>query len=132
MTLSDKEFLQQFEAKTLAPEHFDHRGHLRLAWLYLKQLPLKQAEQKICDGINRYATSLGASDKFHYTLTVAITRIMANRIDAGNTTNFDRFLELNPKLQTEMMALVDRHYSPELLHSEQAKREFISPDLQPL
>ena len=36
--LTDEEFLAGFRDATLDPAHFDHRGHVRAAWLYLAEL----------------------------------------------------------------------------------------------
>lgn len=76
MGLPDNEFLKQFEAKKLPPEEFTHTGHLRLAWLYINQYELDTAIDKITHGIDAHASSLGAPDKFHYTITEALVRIM--------------------------------------------------------
>ncbi len=78
--LNDATFIAQFENQTLSSAHFNHIGHLRLAWLYLERYPLEQAISLVCGGIKAYAESLGASTKFHFTITNAIVRIMAMRM----------------------------------------------------
>ena len=47
MPLSDADFIDQFERKILSPEHFNHIGHLRLAWLYLQKNSLTNAVKRM-------------------------------------------------------------------------------------
>jgi hypothetical protein len=78
--LSDETFIAQFENHTLSADYFDHLGHLRIGWLYLNQYDTNSAIERACTGIETYAQSLGAGDKFHFTITDATMRIMAKRI----------------------------------------------------
>ncbi|UAA39208.1 hypothetical protein KIH87_02260 [Paraneptunicella aestuarii] len=127
-SLSDAEFQQQFEDKTLNPDEFDHKGHLRIAWLYLSQQPLLQATNSVCSGIKAYAESLGAKDKFHYTLTVATVRLISERMDSGNYRHFYELLKNNTDLITALKQLIAKQYSEELLNSERARNEYVEPD----
>jgi hypothetical protein len=83
MTINYSDFLKTFENKELDPSSFDRLGHLRLAWLYLNNCKIEAAIDKVANGISDYATSLGATDKFQYTLTEAIVRGMANRLESN-------------------------------------------------
>lgn len=131
MSISDSEFLNQFEALTLDPKYFSHNGHLRLAWLYLNSSDLNEAIDKVTTGISNYANSLGATDKFQHTLTEAIVRIMAMRIEKHPTNSFASFLQANPDLVKDIWGVVGTYYSSETLNSEQAKKQFVEPDLKP-
>ena len=131
MILTDREFIAQFEAKALHPQYFNHRGHLRLGWLYLTAYPLDEAITKTCSGIRDYATHLGAKNKFHTTLTVAAVQIVHERMMGSTVTSFDEFLEHNRDLMDDLPQLIDQHYSRELLFSEMARERYIEPDLQP-
>lgn len=126
--LSDAEFQQQFEDKTLDPDEFNHKGHLRIAWLYLSQQPLAQAVNSVCAGIKAYAESLGAKDKFHHTLTEATVRLISERMDSGKYRYFYEFLKNNLDLITELKQLIANQYSEELLNSERARNEYVEPD----
>lgn len=130
--LADSEFLFQFEQHTLPPEYFDHRGHLRLAWLYLCQYDVQQASALTATGIHGYASSLGAKDKFHYTLTEAIVQIMAARMQSGPGESLQEFLDANPDLVADFSGLLLQHYSGSLLFSDKAKTAWVEPDLKPL
>lgn len=132
MALSDEAFIARFEALTLPPQEFDHRGHLRLAWLYLKQYDKNIALQKIVDGIRDYATSLGAPDKFHYTLTRAICLIMLQRQAECQANRLDQFLALNSDLVDDIRSVVLGFYSPQRIDSEKARCCYLTPDLSDL
>ena len=128
MNNSDRHFIDQFENQTLPPEKFNHLGHLRLAWLYLATLPLEDAIATMTHGLRVYAASLGASEKFHHTLTEALLRIMAARITNGKYTSFDAFLEDNQDIVNDASAVVAEHYSKDCIMSSAAKESFIQPD----
>ncbi|WP_051560226.1 hypothetical protein [Marinobacterium jannaschii] len=130
--LSDSAFLQQFEALSLPPEQFNHRGHLRLGWICLRLSGLEGAVSRVCRGINAYACHLGAADKFHQTLTEALLRIMAQRMAIQPSASWNDFIEANPDLLADALAVVHCHYSPECLHSDRARQCFVAPDLKPI
>ncbi len=101
---------------------------MRLAWLYLERYPLEQAISQVCGGIKVYAESLGAATKFHFTITDAIVRIMAARLQAQ--PSWQAFLDDNADLVVNAMAVIGQHYSKDLLGSEQARLSVIEPDLK--
>ncbi|TQV81314.1 hypothetical protein FKG94_09480 [Exilibacterium tricleocarpae] len=128
--LSDTAFIEQFENKTLDPAHFNHLGHLRLGWLYLNENKLDVAIERICRGIKAYAESLGASEKFHLTMTDAIMRIMARRIDAMADKNWHLFLQQNPDIVEDFKSVLHNYYSKGVLSSTAARTSLISPDIK--
>lgn len=132
MQLSDDEFVKQFENKTLPESEFSHHGHMRLAWLYMQQFEHATAVSKIATGIREYATSLGAAQKFNHTLTVAIMRIMYQRMKSKHFESFDQYLSENSDLVENMSGLLGHYYSSELLHSEQARQSWVAPDINAL
>lgn len=126
--LTDKTFIDAFENKTLAPEHFDHTGHLRVAWYYLTRFPLDIAVLKVCFGIKGYADSLGATQKFHLTLTYGFLMLINKRLSTDNSNQFPVFIEENPDLVTNANLLLSKHYSPEILDSDKARSQLLLPD----
>lgn len=132
MNLVDKEFQIQFEGLSLPESQFDHIGHLRIAFIYLRQNDLADAIEKTCHGIDQYATSLGAADKFNHTLTEATVRIMASRIQSDQCDNFADFKSRNPDIVNNLKSVLSQHYDHHTLFGEQAKRQFVQPDKQPL
>lgn len=129
-TLSDQEFIQQFEALTLDPVHLNHQGHLRLAWLYLQKDHLGRAIELTCSGIKAYAESLGATDKFHYTITDALVRVIWQRMKDVQSTDWRAFLESNQDLQKDALQVLYQYYSEHVLFSEDAKTSWVPPDLK--
>lgn len=132
MSLNDDDFIRAFEDLTLQSGDFNHRGHLRIAWLYLQRWPLKSAIDKTTTGIAAFASSLGAKDKFHCTMTQATVLIMAERIHQQKQGQFEVFLAYNPDLVDDLAALLAKHYSHSVLYSHRAKTLFIAPDRLPL
>ena len=132
MTISDAEFLEQFEAKTLNPGYFNHQGHLRLAWLFLNKYDLEVAIEKVTTGISAYATNLGATGKFKHTLTEAIVRIIARRMETQRFGELESFLASNNDLVTNIWGVVNQHYTEERLNSDLAISQFVEPDRLPI
>jgi hypothetical protein len=130
--LNDTEFLFQFENQTLDMRHFNHMGHLRLAWLYLSRYDVDSAVKLVCSSIQAYATSLGASRKFHLTITNALVRIMAKRRGNMQKKEWELFLLENQDLVNDAISVLDQHFSKELLFSEQARTTLVQPDKKPL
>ncbi|GLQ30858.1 hypothetical protein [Litoribrevibacter albus] len=128
--LSDADFIAQFEALTLDSVYFDHKGHIRLAYLYLAQNSLDVAIQKISSGIRAYANSLGASEKFHATITDAIIRVIATRMQTTRCKHWQSFLLENKDLVDDALSILHQYYSNDLLFSQTAKERFVLPDRQ--
>jgi len=120
--MSDAEFLAAFHACSLPPSCFRHADHLRLAWLHIHQHPLEVAVDNVRNGIQAYAKHLGKPELYHETLTAAWVRLIASH----HEPTFNEFLRLNEhRLNRELLY---RFWSPELLQSEKARREWLAPD----
>ena len=129
MNREDLDYLRQFERCTLDPASFDHRAHLRVAWLYLQTNDLESACSKTCDGIRAFAASAGDPGKFHHTITEFLVRTMAGRDDADPAADFDGFVRRNQDLLADARGLIDRHYSRRCLESSKARTRWVEPDL---
>ena len=130
--LSNRDFLTQFTNKTLNPVHFNHVGHLRLAWIYLMHHDLDTSVQGVCSGIKAYAESLGARDKFHLTITDSLVRIMAKRLDTMANKDWQSFLEQNKDMVDNAIAVLLQYFSRDLLFSESARTALVAPDIRPI
>ncbi|WP_342118459.1 hypothetical protein [Pseudoduganella sp. OTU4001] len=115
--MDDQAFVSSLENCTLPAEQFNHAGHVRLACLYLAQHPLDEAIARTCATIRAYATHLGAADKFHATVTIALLRLLHAQ---------------GPAALADARAVLALHYSPALLASPPARAGFVAPDLAPL
>ncbi|WDE10582.1 hypothetical protein [Thalassomonas haliotis] len=150
MSLSDQEFMSLFKNLSLPAEYFDHKGHLRLAWLYLQRYPLELSIIKVAQGIKAYAGSLGAADKYHCTITRALVCIVAQRLSkvspvqdtrkpaeaklltAGlaHKISWQQFISQNQDLLVDAFGVLQQYYSKQLLVSEKARKQFVQPDLR--
>lgn len=132
LSAEDIDFLEAIHRVTRPPESFKHRDHLRYAWLLLRIHPFELACARCLAGIWYYANSLGASDKFHFTLTRASIMLVHQRQQPGGFPAFDTFLQANSDLLTQFRAITERHYSPECLNQASAKTSWVAPDRLPL
>lgn len=132
MPLDDASYLVRFDERNLGPEHFDHVGHLRMAWIHLAHYGEKEATRRVCEGIRDLAAGFGAPEKFHYTLTAALMHIMARRMRETRYDSFDDFLSHNCDLVDDARAVVARHYSESRLARTEARHGWIEPDREPI
>jgi len=129
--LSDAEFLAAIEAATYPGDKFGHRGHLRLGWLCLRAHGFDTGLERIRTLVRRYATALGAAEKFHETMTRAWAERMQVALDeTPELGSFETFLAAHPELLDSK--LLGRHYRKETLESPLAKASWVPPDLEPL
>lgn len=106
LRMSDAEFAVRFENQTLKPNMFDHHGHLRLAFYYLKEYTLEEATARICESIHNYANYWGQTEKFKKDLTIQIMRILHDTFSAQDYETLDLFLEANPKVLSDMKSII--------------------------
>jgi hypothetical protein len=109
---------------------FGHREHLELAWTYLGQSPVDVAGPQMAAAIGHVAEVHGTPERTHETITISWVLLVAVHRQKSSGANFDEFIAENPGLLDRR--LLDGHYSPELLWSEEARRRWTSPDLRPL
>jgi hypothetical protein len=128
----DETYLERFAARDLGPEDFDHRGHLRMAWLHLVRYDVDEASRRVCSGIRDLAAKFDVPEKFNHTLSEALMRIMAGRMSRDGAEDFDAFLRANPDLVDDCIGVLALHYSDELLNSDSARGGWVEPDRLPL
>lgn len=132
----DEEFLGQLADYTL--DAWDHRTHLRIAWLLLGRHGRKDGLPKIFDSIrsfiaNSKRTQRSRGTTFHETMTYFWVHMVhyAMEVTANPTGDFKGFLFMNPQLSNGGLFL--HYYSKELmLHSPAARMEVALPDKRPL
>lgn len=122
----DAAFLAALEAATLPPAHFDHRGHLRAAFLYLRREDFPGACVAMKRAIRTFAASLGKSGLYHETLTIAYLALIAERLDEEPAElGFDDFLRRYPELEDR--AFLERYYPRGSLDAPETRRTFVLP-----
>ncbi|QSQ21655.1 hypothetical protein JY651_41900 [Pyxidicoccus parkwayensis] len=130
-TLTDADFLAAVEAATYPGADFRHRAHVRLAWLCLREHGFESGLERVRTLIQRYAAALGATGKYHETLTRAWAELVQVGLEAApGHTSFDAFLDARPELTDSR--LLDRHYRKETLDSPEARAGWVPPDVAPL
>lgn len=122
----DNDFLARLEAGSLAPAEFDHRGHLRAGFLYLRRHDFPGACVAMKRSIQRFAAALGKSTLYHETLTVAYLALIAERLaEEPADLEFDVFLARYPELASS--EYFRRYYPAGELDSPEARATFVLP-----
>lgn len=123
---ADEEFLAALESCTLPPALFDHRGHLRAGFLYLRRHDFPGACVAMKRAVQGFARSLGREGLYHETLTIAYLSLIAERLaDDPTDLPFDRFLERYPELSSR--AYFERYYPRGTLDTPEARSTFVLP-----
>lgn len=128
VTRDDLAFARAFASCALPASDFSHRGHLRVAWVYLRRRPFGRAA--LCFGrhLRRYAGSLGAAGKYHETLTWVYLVLINERLQAAPPgERFEAFLERCPELADPKGGLIGRYYDKVQLASPEARQVFVLP-----
>lgn len=125
--MTDDQLLERFETANLEPGEFHHREHVRVAWIYLDRLPAAEALSRYADGLKKVATSLGAPDLYHETITWAYLLLIRDRMK--DDESWCDFAERNPDLLDWKNSVLGRYYSDALLWSDRARSRFVFPDL---
>ena len=129
--LSDAALVEEFESCRLPTAQFHHADHIRLAWIYLRQMNGAEAALRIEQSIRRYAAHNNIPHLYHQTITLAWMRLVAAALRATpRGTSFFDFAAQHPEL-FEVQRL-NQYYTRELLDSLRARREWVEPDLTKL
>lgn len=131
-TKSDLEFRDQMETCEFPVSDFNHRAHLRLAYIYLAHNDPETSSELMKDTINRFLDHNGVDpSKFHETITrawiLAVHHFM-NKTETADSA--DEFIDRNPQLLDTNIMMT--HYSAEVLFSDEARATFVQPDLDPI
>ena len=128
----DLQFLADFESCTFKLSEFDHRAHVRLAYVFLVNNSPDEAVEQMRAALNRFLDYNGIDPgKFHETLTrawiLAVHHFMA---ETPTSDSADSFIEQNTVLLDSKIML--SHYSAETLFSDEAKSSFVEPNIEPI
>jgi hypothetical protein len=106
---------------------FGHREHLELAWTCLDRYDVATAHAAVTAAVRHIAAHHGMPDRYHETITRSWVHVVALHRALDPADSFDAFMAAHPVLLTK--DLLDRHYSPPVLHSELARAHWAEPDL---
>jgi len=129
--LTNEEFEKQFADRTLDAALFSHEAHLRLAWIHINHYGIDQAIENITTQLQQFVASLGASEKYNQTVTIAAIRAVYHFMLRSATTDFKSFIAENFRLKSNFKELLNSHYRTDLFKSEKAKKEYLEPELLP-
>ena len=130
ISIDDENFQCAFEAMQVAPANFDHAAHVRLAYVYLCRHPVDEAAAAMKRAILGYLNHLGVGEtKYHETMTrawvMAVDFFMKKN---GVCPSSADFMRRSPELLDSKIMLT--HYSAQTLFSAEARRQFVTPDIQ--
>jgi len=132
LSASDLEFRTQFESCSFPVSDFDHRAHLRLAYIYLAEDETEAAYQSMRSALHAYLEHLGIGmAKYHDTITRAWILAVRHFMEVTpQSISAESFIDKNPKMLDSKIMMT--HYSAEVLFSDKARANFVEPDLDPI
>ena len=121
------EFINSFEACDIDASEFGHVDHIGVAYEMLRRYDFLNASAKYANCINTIATKAGAAQKFNTTITLAFLSVIAERMQAKPSADFDEFIAQNQDLLSGNV--LAKWYTPERLQSDLARNVFLMPDV---
>jgi len=118
--------IEQFEAGDVDVTTFDHEAHVRIGWLYLQRFDLPEAIGRFDRALQRLTEKVGATDKYHATITWLFLVLINERTRPNESWN--EFRSRNEALIRDSKTTLQRYYSEELLFSDAARQHFVLPD----
>ncbi len=134
VSVSDLAFRAAFDAGGIAPSAFDHRAHVRLAYVHLVEHGIAGAPQAMRASLQGFLATHGiAASKYHETLTRAWTLAVAHFMTRCGSEAFEAFEAFEahgtPLFDSRVMLT---HYTPGRLFSDMARATWVEPDLDPI
>lgn len=132
LSTDDLQLRRAFEAGAFPREDFNHRAHVRLAYAYLVDHEADAAVEAMRAALLGFLRHHGIPPaKYHETLTrawvLAVAHFMARSTGAPSA---DAFIDANPELLDSKIMLT--HYSASVLFSDEARAQFVQPDIDPI
>ena len=129
---NDRQFAAAVQDCSISLDEFDHRAHLKLAYVYLTMHTPDEAVDLVRGALmgllehNNIDTT-----KYHETITrawvLAVFHFMNKSVASVSA---DTFIDQHPQMLNAKIMM--SHYSPETLFSEDARLSFLEPDLSPI
>lgn len=129
----DLEFKVQVESCEFPVSDFDHRAHIRLAYIYLSRNSIDKSVQLMRDTLIWFLKHVGVdpSQKYHETLTEAWILAVHHFMNSSYTyESADDFIDRNKVMLDSKIMMT--HYSAEVLFSDEARKAFVEPNLDPI
>ncbi|MCH7639984.1 MAG: hypothetical protein IH855_11070 [Bacteroidetes bacterium] len=128
----DRAFCAQFESGEFPPAELDHRAHLRLSYVYLIEHDTETAYQLMREALLAFLEHNGVDpSKYHDTMTRAWILAVRHFMEATSSQDSaESFIEQNPEMLDSKIMMT--HYSADVLVSDEARAQFVDPDLDPI
>lgn len=128
LSMQDRRFRSDFASASYPREDFDHRAHVRLAYVHLADADTETALAQVRSSLLAFLRHHGLDrSKYHETVTrawiMAVRHFMELSPSSGSA---DDFIDRNPTLLNPKIML--SHYSAAVLFSPQARARFVPPD----
>jgi hypothetical protein len=123
------ETIERFENGTLTEGVFNHAGHIKMAFLYLRAYKVTEVLERFPAALVRFATAKGKPGLYHETITWAFVLLIHERMRrAGSQQSWSEFANENQDLLKKGKGYLEKYYRPETMGSELAKTTFVFPD----
>ena len=136
--MTDEELQIQFENQTLPFDLWTHRMHVRIAYIYSKNLSYSTSLIRLRNGIKAYNKKNNVIETqatgYNETMTVAFLRLIRTTMESYEeilpTKDSESFCDKHPHLLAK--TILRAFYSSERRGLPEAKTQFIEPDLSSL
>jgi len=133
LTKQDLTLLRDLETCVIPAGQFRHADHVRAAWAMLQEQTLDHVIPRFGAALRRFAEHHNAPGLYHETMTRAFLLAIDERIRRSPSPQpWEGFSASNPELLGDHRVFLERHYSPEVLESDLARRTFLEPDREPI
>lgn len=132
LSADDRNFRSDFESGAYPPGEFNHRAHVRRAYVYLCDYDIETAYSLMRGALLSFLAYQGVSvSKYHNTLTWAWIMAVRHFMDKTPACeSSDVFIGKNSKLLDSRIMMT--HYSADVLFSDEARARFVHPDRIPI
>src|SRR5262249_32557937 len=101
--MDDEAFLQCFEQSQIAADDWGHREHIKVAYLYLRRMPVDDAVGRMREGLKALQLAFQVPDGldrgYHETMTQVWMRLVDFTLrQFGPAASADEFYDLHPEL----------------------------------
>lgn len=129
---ADKDFLADFEAGRIRPADFGHRAHIRLAYILLCEHDDDGAHERMRQSLRSFLRHHGIdASKYHETMTRAWILAVRHFMEkTPRSESADDFIDQHPQMLDSKIMMT--HYSAGVLFSDEARAQFVDPDLDPI
>ena len=123
--------LARFESCELPPDNVTHRAHVAMsAWCFLK-LPEAEAAARIRDGLRRFVERHRLT-VYNETITWFWIKLVGKAVADSDATRPALAIINDLAARLGDSRMIFAYYTRERLHSDEARRRWVEPDLQPL